>query len=451
MELQANRVNEFLAQVDPAGHDLDDTLEALSRLGLPPGSGILLALPNAPGTIRLHLSALLLGLVPLLVSPATPAVRISEQARSLKLRAILARRLDPRRFKTGPARQVGDAQAILLTPHPASPGPLAHGVPEQYAPGHVLMSTSGTSGMASACLHTVDALLRNAARHRKSVGLTSDDTILINLPLFYSYAMVAQVLAAYLADARVVVTGPPFSPTNYRHAIAHHGVTHSSITPTIVRRLLPDPGLPGRLRTLTVGGDHLTAREVGDLLSARPGKELYITYGLTEAGPRVATLAAHAEPASRHGSVGLPLPGVRTWLREQGELVVQTDTALVGKIGGGSPDGGLVRPGVLATGDRFHIDDGYLHFLGRLSDVIMVGGEKVSLTTVRQAVATIPGVVHVQLIPLPDVGFDLEVGVIEPTPAATERVREAIGKTLLLAERPRRVLVSPADPAALRK
>jgi len=45
-----------------------------------------------------------------------------------------------------------------------------------------------------------------------------------------------------------------------------------------------------------VGGDSLAPEHVADLLRARPGRELYLTYGLTQAGARVSTLSAHAEP-----------------------------------------------------------------------------------------------------------------------------------------------------------
>ena len=60
-----------------------------------------------------------------------------------------------------------------------------------------------------------------------------------------------------------------------------------------------------------MGGDALAPELVARLVELRKGKEVYITYGLTQAGPRVSTLAAHAEPASRFASVGLPHEGTR--------------------------------------------------------------------------------------------------------------------------------------------
>src|SRR5205823_150846 len=161
-----------------------------------------------------------------------------------------------------------------------------------------------------------DSLVRNARRHADAVGLTGRDTVLVNLPLFYSYAIVAQALAALVTGARLVVSGPPFSPEAYEAAVGRYAVTSSSLTPTIARLLLAQgTRLPVGLRMLTVGGDRIAPEHVTRLRSANPDVELYVTYGLTEAGPRVSTLAAHREPPGRHGSVGVPLDGVTVSLR----------------------------------------------------------------------------------------------------------------------------------------
>ncbi|MFI7702665.1 class I adenylate-forming enzyme family protein [Nonomuraea sp. NPDC049480] len=444
---------ERVADESPAPREpLDDTLGHLAGLGLPPGTVVVLALANSAHTVQLHLSALLLGLVPLAVSPSTPPARVRELALRLGARAVVARRLVPEILGVAHARTVGHAEAVLLP-----------GGEQRHPAGRVLLSTSGTSGMASACLHRLGGLLRNARRHAASVGMGGDDVVLVSLPLYYSFALVAQVLASYVTGARVVVSGPPFSPGAYRRTLLKHGVTHSSLTPSVARRLTDDEEqLPAGLRVLTVGGDRLPAEAVARLLSARPSGQLYLTYGLAEAGPRVSTLAAHAEPAHRHASVGLPLPGVRAFLRQPdeascGELMVESDTVLVRKLGGQAPGGrGLVRPGLVATGDRFHIDDdGYLYFRGRLSDFVMIRGEKVSLVSVRQAVQSLPQVAHCT----PRVGrdedgtaaLDLEIVPADQRPGIEESIRHALRTMLLPAERPRRILITAPDPLLFQK
>ncbi|GAA2846221.1 class I adenylate-forming enzyme family protein [Streptosporangium fragile] len=454
-------VADFLARSadldGPASREgIDGTLDDLAKLGLDPGDAVIVALSNSMRTVRTYLAALLLGLVPIAIPPRTPPTRIRRLADTLGARALLAARPDPDRYGAATSQAMGGVEAVLLGGDtPAGRGGRARaeaGTAPPYRAGQVLMSTSGTSGAFSACLHRVDALLRNARRHAAAVGMTAGDTVLVNLPLYYSYAMVAQVLAAYVTGARIIVTGPPFTPAGYASAIAAHGVTHSSITPELARRLLAHgtPPSPGP-RVMTIGGDQLHPAQVARLLSARPDGELYLTYGLTEAGPRVLTLAAHAEPAHRHASVGLPLPGVRTSLRpETGELLVESDTVLERKIGGSAAGRTLIAPNRIATGDVFAIDeDGYHYFRGRMSDFAIIRGEKVSLSGLRQTVNAVAGVVRCVPRLAEDAAgensLDLEITVTDPRPDTEARLRSELNSLLLPAERPRAIRIVAAD------
>ena len=107
--------------------------------------------------------------------------------------------------------------------------------------------------MFSGCLHRIESLLLNARRHVQAIGQTSADTVLINLPMHYSYAFVAQLLGTFAAGGRAIIAGPPFTPGHYARTLRDHGVTTSSLTPVMAgawRRA--DLGLPPVLRRLTV-------------------------------------------------------------------------------------------------------------------------------------------------------------------------------------------------------
>jgi len=459
------QVEAFLGRVTDLGAPADrrspgrsealaDVTADVAALGLPPGSPVILALASGRALLTQYFAVLLNGLVPMPVPPATPAARLARIGAEVGAGAMVGASLAPARFGATRTVPVGRAQAVGLD------NPLTR------PPGTVLMATSGTSGMFSACLHRVDSLLRNARRHVAAVGLRGDDTILVSLPLYYSYALVAQALAAFQTGAALVLSGPPFSPADYLAVLDRCAVTASSLTPTSVRVVLAHGArFPGGLRMLTVGGDQLGPAQVSRLVAGNPRLELYLTYGLTEAGPRVATLAAHAEPASRYASAGRPLDGVAVSLRpvaghagDKGELLVDSDTVLVKKIGG-SGDRTTVRPGVIATGDLFRVDaDGYLYFAGRLSDFVVVRGEKVSLQSVRQLVQAMQGTLRASTTVRADEAgetcYDLTVQVA-PELAAAEQSRRALRRAifgqLLPAERPRHLLIEAADLAAFRK
>lgn len=410
----------------------------LAGAGLPAGSPVLLALPNGKALLAMFFAVLRAGLVPVPVPPAAGTSRLLGTARACGAAAILATRAGG--LGESPVVRIGGVELARLS-----------GVPRAYPEGSVIITTSGTSGIATGCVHDMGRLLRNAARHAAAVGQGPDDAVLVTLPMYFSYALVAQCLAALVTGARLIVSGPPFTPRHYVETLTRHQITLSSLTPVLVRRLLAESAvLPPVLRTLTVGGDRTPAGLVTPILAAVPGGELYLTYGLTEAGPRVSTLAAHAEPATRHGSAGLPLPGVRTALRPSGlgddshELLVHTDTALRGRVPTGTP---LLADGSIATGDLFTVDDdGYHWYRGRISDSVTVNGEKVWLPSVRSVAAGLDGVrravtrVHRDGV---DTHYNLEIYVDEPRPGQERAYHRELSRHLLRGERPRAVIVQP--------
>ncbi|MFJ6573337.1 class I adenylate-forming enzyme family protein [Streptomyces sp. NPDC091292] len=426
-------------------------LDGLAGAELRAGAPVLIAMPNGTPLLTLFFAVLLHGGVPVPLAPASSSARITEVAPRLGADALIAPRIDAARYGATAPRPLGDAELLRFP----------WGEPRRHSPGEVILMTSGTSGLASGCLHGIDALLLNAARHADAIGQREGDTVLLTLPLHYSYALVAQALAALVRGSRLVVSGPPFTPRAYTDALRTHRADVSSLTPTAVAHLIEQGVvLPDTLRALTVGGDRLPPAQVPALLASRPGRELYLTYGLTEAGPRVTTLAAHREPPRRFASSGLPLPGVRTRLRPSGltdgsqELLVESGTVLRRRV----PDdrsGPLVAPMTIATGDLFTIDaDGYHYFQGRLADSVVINGEKVWLPSVRAAADAIPGVLRSTTRVHMEDGerrYDLDVYVTDPSAALAADIRRTLHRLLLRTERPHRITLRPASAATWHK
>ncbi|MER5206209.1 class I adenylate-forming enzyme family protein [Streptomyces sp. NPDC002825] len=424
----------------------------LAELPLRPGSVVLVALSNGLPLLRFFFACQLTGYVPVLMAPSTPAPRVGETAARLGAAAVVGSRA-----KAGPgqpaALRIEGVNVVLRTGHPL----------QLHRPGQAILLTSGTSGMATGCLHEIPALLRNARRHADSVGLTAEDRVLITLPMYYSFALVAQLLGCYVTGATPVVSGPPFNAAEYVDVIGREGITHSSLTPTLVSALLESGcALPDGLRTLTVGGQGLAPERTGELLSRHPGLGVYLTYGLTQAGPRVSTLAAHREPPHRHGSVGLPMDGVRISLRDVGrgpgeqEVLVHSDTVFVRRVGTPHARAAheLLDGSVLATGDLGRVDeDGYLYLTGRLSDFVEVRGEKVSLASLRSVATSLPEVVAATAAYHADedlLALGLHVrGTSEDIDEAG--LRRRLFSLLSPHERPGRLTFHQADEDALRK
>ena len=414
------------------------------RLGLRPGDLVLLSLPNGKELLNQFFGVLMAQGVPALLPPNLPAARVREIRETFGARAIGALRL--------PAGELGAVQyeaigPLEVTMFPPAPEPVT-------SPGEVVLLTSGTSGSASGCVFDIGSLLLNGLRHADSIGQREEDTVLISLPLYFSFALVAQALASLVRGNRVVISGPPFNTLRYQKTLRSCGVTISSLTPVLVRSMLRyDAGFLGNLRVLSVGGDALEPDIVTRLLEIRQGQELYVTYGLTQAGPRVSTLAAHAEPAYRYASVGLPIEGTSVSLHHLGnhgtvkQLFVTSDTVMkrpIGRVEGRSHHD-LAGPRTVATGDIFDQDrDGYLYFKGRLSDYISRKGEKISLAAVRRLVSRHPNVVNAKttVLDCKDGGedFDLELSLISPLDSCLDP-REMLRGILRRTEMPRTIRV----------
>src|SRR6201999_38109 len=111
---------------------------------------------------------------------------------------------------------------------------------------------------SSVCVTSLEAMLRNGARHAESLGQRPEDTVLVSLPLHFSFAMVAQALGTLGSGGKLVVSRPPFQGAAYVAALSTHGVTVSALTPIQIRTLLQHrTALPASLRVLSVGGDSL--------------------------------------------------------------------------------------------------------------------------------------------------------------------------------------------------
>jgi acyl-CoA synthetase (AMP-forming)/AMP-acid ligase II len=382
------------------------------RLGVRPGDVILLCLPNGKQLLNHFFGVLMAGGVPALVLPNMPAARLRDISQSMGARAVGALRRPSSELGANEFTAVGGLQVGMF---PCSAEPSA-------APGEVVVLTSGTSGFSSGCVFDIESLLLNARRHSEAIGQRKEDVVLVNLPLYFSFALVAQALASLVLGNRLLISGPPFNAAIYQKTLRDCGVTVSSLTPVLVRSMLKtDAKFLNRLRVLTVGGDALEPETVARLVEIRQGGEFYLTYGLTQAGPRVSTLAAHAEPPRRYRSAGRPMPGTSVFLRPVGgasdlnQLYVTSETVMkraIGRVEGRPDQHTLSR--TIATGDAFDQDeDGYLYFKGRLCDYISRNGEKISLAAVRRIVSQLPHVVSVRttIVEHQDGGeeFDLEV------------------------------------------
>ncbi len=357
---------------DGVEHALDDVafeervnraVSVLRNLGVQPGLRIGVVAGASPLHVVLHAAARRLALAICPLDLRGPDDRLIQQWELLGVELVVA-------------------EAGLASRLAAWPGPLvvanADGTDLQQVrgtlmaprhPGHdtaVIVQTSGTTGTPHAVHLSRDALRRHGQAAHRRLGSGPDSVWLAVLPLVHvgGVALVRRCL-----DGGHLVLHARFETTRVGDALERHGVTHVSLVPTMLHRLLEaEVRPPPALRCALVGGDRLAPELAARALTA--GWPVYATYGLTEACSQVAT-ATPEQLRQRPGTSGKPLDGVqvtilgetgRAWGSEEGEIVVSGPT-----VAGGS----------CRTGDWGWLEDGYLYVTGRRLDRIVSGGENV--------------------------------------------------------------------------
>jgi O-succinylbenzoic acid--CoA ligase len=287
---------------------------------------------------------------------------------------------------------------------------------------------------------TVGNLLASARAAQERLGLRQDDCWFASLSLAHVGGLALVTRAAALGST-LHLSGR-FDPSTFLELAEAGAITHASLVPTMLHRILEGMGTRGAprgLRCLLIGGAAAPGELVDRALAA--GFPLALTYGLTEASSQVAT-APPPLVREKPGTVGLPLPGVELRLTGEGEILVRGPTVAEGCAG---------EDGWLRTGDLGRLDeDGHLWVTGRLSDRIISGGVNVDPEEVATVLRTLPGVAEVAVVGLPEPEWGERVVVVvvrSPDPGATEEGIHRLSRAALSpAKRPRAIRFVDAIP-----
>jgi len=273
----------------------------------------------------------------------------------------------------------------------------------------LIVPTSGSTGEPHLVVHTRRSLLAAVSASAPRLGgPTESSRWLLSLP--FAHVGGLSILLRCLAAGACVVVGPlPKDPEAAARFLAERRVTHLSLVPTQLHRLLESPRftLPTTVECVLLGGAE--ASQALRHLAAARGIPICCTYGLTEMGSQVAT-EVPGRPRSRDAaelaSVGGALPGAALALDEDGRLRVGGPMLMRGYLGEPSP----IEDGLFRTGDLGQLTpSGELVVLGRMDDIIITGGENVAPGLVERALLTASGVRQACAVGLPSETWGREI------------------------------------------
>jgi long-chain acyl-CoA synthetase len=255
---------------------------------------------------------------------------------------------------------------------------LVLGLRDRGHPGLVLFS-SGSTGKSKAALHDFVPLLDKfrVPRHRMRA---------ITFLLFDHIGGVNTLLYT-LSNTGCVITVEDRSPEAVCRAIATHRAQMLPTSPTFLNLLLLSEAYArhdlSSLELVTYGTEVMPETTLKRFHALFPDVRLLQTYGLSELGILRSKSKSSDSLWVKVGGEGFELRVV------DGLLEIKAASAMLGYLNHESP---FTEDGWFMTGDAVEVDGDYLKILGRRSEIINVGGEKVYPAEVESELQLMDGV-----------------------------------------------------------
>lgn len=243
----------------------------------------------------------------------------------------------------------------------------------------LILFTSGSTGEPKGVVHNFNRLLRKFILPRPALKT-------LNFLLFDHWGGLNTLLHS-LFNGSPLVLPERRTPQYVCDLMERHGVELLPASPTFLNLLLLSKSFQGHelgtLRIISYGSEPMLSSTLRGLRAAFPNVELRQTYGLIELG----VLRAKSEASD---SLWVKLGGNGFELRVvDGLLQIKAESAMLGYLNAPSP---FTDDGFFMTGDRVEVKGDFFRVLGRDSDLINVGGQKVFPAEVEAVLLDCEGV-----------------------------------------------------------
>jgi len=375
-------------------HDLRSAVDALavrlSEAGVRPGDRIGLMFFSSPEAIIAYYAAWQVGAVVVSIAPASKADEVAELADQVEIDVFCYGPQFQRLFPANaPMRRHLDIETsagcsrfhVQSAAVQRSVSPMRQNLLDVNAA--AVFFSSGTTSRSKGIVFSHESLLSRSDNLTEAPAVTESDAVL----WLQSTANVGSRLHLCLKQGTRIVMADNVDTAPVAALVVEHRITQIYATPMFYRALLAQSDLRAEdfstvlyFISWSAAVPDLTAEAFRQTF----GKEISQSYGLRESGQVFVNFGADI---AKRGSVGLPACGYEIRIRDNsggdagvdcvGELLVRGEGLFDAYYQPWQLRREVLEDGWFNTGDLVRRDaDGYFWIVGRLKDVISVGGVK---------------------------------------------------------------------------
>lgn len=356
----------------------------LRRRGVQPGDVVSSQLPNGVASMLLCLAVARAGAIH---NPIIPIYREREVAFI--------------RSQAGSAIFVADDRDPLLEPSGDPAAPLAP--PDLDAP-RFLLYTSGSSADPKGVLHSDATLLTECAAQAAYHEMGPDEVFVMPSPVAHVSGLLYGILLPVFLGATSVLM-PAWDPGRFLELVEAEGGTFCGGATPFLQAVVDHPQLDrfdvSSLRLFPCGGADVPPdliRRAMARLGVRSGRG----YGSTEF-PSITSSAGPGEVDDKRAETdGRPIGENEVRIRD-GEIQARGPELFLGYRDPALDADAFTADGWFRTGDMGVLDaDGYLTVTGRIKDIVIRRGEKISAREIEDLLHEHPEVRAVAIVAVPD-------------------------------------------------
>jgi len=396
----------------------------LTEVGVGLGDVVSWQLPNWWEAAVIHHAALRIGAVPnpinmifrgrelrFVLAEARPSILVVPQRFRRFDHAALATTLHRERLVSHVVVARGDVPGCFaldewLAERPSTEAPAPLQRPSDPA---LLLYTSGTTADPKGVLHSHETLLYEIDSLKDVHRIGVDDCYLGGSPVTHIAGLVYGLLMPFALGTRTALLDR-WEAGAALELIERERATFQTGAPTFLQTLGEHADVPNRdlssFRLFSTGGANIPTERIR-AAEARLGCTVKRAYGSTEV-PTLTATAFDDPDEARLGTDGRAIGPAEIRIAgaasdEEGEIWARSPEVFSGYRNPSLDRDAFDTEGWFRTGDLGRMDaDGYLRVTGRLKDVIIRGGENVSVKEVEDLLAEHPAVADVAVVGMPD-------------------------------------------------